>query len=574
MRLRSIDVQDMFMTFLRCALFLFVFAMSVGSLTSCDDQPRECIPGEVGCPCSEGVYCAGSLACVEGTCQAPACSDGQLNCPCASGRTCENSLVCNSQDYCVSNAGYAGGPCFANRTCRAGNLCNTETLCEPCAAGTLGCECLANATCDAALECLAGTCSSEGMTSIPPANPVCYTPCNQDFTDAAGAFRDCSPEGLMEGCLSPRTCVDGSCNLVGDAPTTCSSDEQCPDFQACAAGQCYSTCDNDTECGGAKRCHRHVCRLPCSDSPSSECPNGQQCELADGQYGYCTAVVAPAGEPTRTTVGAFNLGRRSVSFSNTEASATVTLENASDAPTTFTLSKVSHREYTTQTATVIATNPMPWLTMGVSGNTTSGQTVTFTVAARATASIVLQNPPSSGGAPPARWEGVLRVSAPRIGEAEINLDYASRPDGRWTGNAYYFSQFGDAGLAAWMANKTNITAINQVQNAFVRKWAALRTGDISIDEFDAVLMSTSAGSWNFPSTRSDCIYASCFPYVYGSDGLAEYSNDLTSSPIPSGVVELPIAIDIQQSGVATAYTGRIVSSHALQYAGDHPLLCL
>ena len=87
---------------------------------------------------------------------------------------------------------------------------------------------------------------------------------------------------------------------------------------------------------------------------------------------------------------------------------------------------------------------------------------------------------------------------------------------------HFFANFRDVGLSAWVngpdgnygttddhywlpedqaAGETKIQAI---QNAFIKRWVALKQGDISLDEFSALLTQTLDGSWNYANIKARC----------------------------------------------------------------------
>jgi hypothetical protein len=247
------------------------------------------------------------------------------------------------------------------------------------------------------------------------------------------------------------------------------------------------------------------------------------------------------------------------------------LTNSSPREIAFTLTKISHTELGTGDPVTVTDNPMPWLEIGPTGATTTGKTVTFKVAGGGMASVVIAN---SGTPVPDRWEGRIDITS-ELGPRTLTLGYAAKPDGRWAGKIYSFNQFGDRNLAAWMADRQNNDKLALVQNAFIQKWAAVRGGRIALSEFNAVVSATTTDSWEWPSVMMPCQamgLGACYLYVSanastGASNLYQYSDNLDGQPVPSGVVELPIAMDLQLTD-ATHMSGRIVSSESLQYAGD------
>lgn len=276
---------------------LALLGLVLATIVGCkDDAPTvpECRFGSPGCVCSSSTECDAPLACIGGICKAAVCAAGATDpgegCACASGGTCAAGLTCNEQRFCESEQGREGGACYANRTCDQGLACGTGNVCQSCTFGTAGCACYTNGTCNSGLNCSMGTCTStSGTTVTPPSSPACHSPCRSSYVDNLGAYRACSVEGLMAGCLDGQTCTNGSCVNTGATAPTCSVDTDCPDFQTCIAGACYSECDGDADCSADKRCTRHTCRLPCAAAGSVTCPQGTTCELIDSSVGFCQA---------------------------------------------------------------------------------------------------------------------------------------------------------------------------------------------------------------------------------------------------------------------------------------------
>ncbi|MBM4372214.1 MAG: hypothetical protein FJ098_11200, partial [Deltaproteobacteria bacterium] len=180
------------------------------------------------------------------------------------------------------------------------------------------------------------------------------------------------------------------------------------------------------------------------------------------------------------------------------------------------------------------------------------------------------------GGPSSKWDGRLEVVHPKFGAQTVVLSYSERPEGRWGGNLYYFANFGDKELAAWAATpetKNSQSLVDKVNNAFIRRWFAFRKGNISWDEFLAVVMATRTESWRWPSVIEACGEANgaCYPYDIDMDGVVTYTTDTTTNPIPTGVVEMPFAMDLytpDPAGAPEVLAGRIATEAALQYPGS------
>jgi len=141
---------------------------------------------------------------------------------------------------------------------------------------------------------------------------------------------------------------------------------------------------------------------------------------------------------------------------------------------------------------------------------------------------------------------------------------------------YFFANFGSDNLDAWLADKDNASLLNSVNNAFLKRWDVLNRGEITVDNFMAIVASTQNGSWNWPTIIQACPkkQGACYPFVNpdegtNDDGIENYSDDLERDPIPTGMVELPIAMALQQDeNDNQRLTGRVVSSDTLHYAGE------
>jgi hypothetical protein len=499
--------------------------------------------------------------------------------------------ACNSRS---SNAGDVGGACFADHTCNHGNKCLDRT-CTPCALGTLGCACADKTTCGEGLACQSGTCWEDNGPV--PANPVCYTPCRQGITDSTGTYLECSADGLMKACLDGAECTHGSCvrpasarqtppsdagaGLGADAAVTarsatmsssngvsCGGNVECPDFQVCIQGTCYSNCEYDSDCTGGKKCYRKSCRMPCSTSSTSmqTCPASTYCAALDSDNGFCMPLKNPPvdGGTKSTVEGSYDLSSDAFHFSNTNITQTFTLTNHAPRALEFTITKMEHTEYADTGPNHITTNPLPWVTMGEKGKAAKVNAFKFTVDGNDGSLDLEVN--SNDPMAPKKWDGVLQVTSGELGNRRITMDYAAAADGRWAGKAYYFAQFGDRNLDTWMATRDDEMALANVGNAFVQEWGKIRGGRISVDEFNAVITATTTDAWEWPSVKNVCPTAACYLYT-NADGFGRYSDSLSDQPVPTGVSELPVALDLKVVD-SLNLTGRIVSSESLHYAGD------
>ena len=564
-----------------------------GEVLSCEAGvcvAASCTPGATGCVCADGQTCRQSEdSCVEGYCQTGSCVPGERDCACLSG-DCAPGLVCRDNSICVDGTGYTDGPCFSNDSCQRGNRCD-GAICVQCLLGSLSCACDDAGDCQSGLECIAGLCVEEGsMGPAVPEAPICYSNCTSDLVEEDGTFRRCSADGLMEGCIGDRECNQGSCVNPGEAPTSCDDDLNCPSFQTCIEGHCYANCEVNADCHQGYSCYLRVCRLGCDTSQAS-CPEGLSCQTTDGEFGHCMPL-APPGEHEQSSVdGVFTLSETSLPFSNVNTSMAITLTNNSPRFETFTVRKLEHsaqfedgrhERYPVDSNPDRLSNcdpavdcPLFWIEMGEQG--AAARVQEFEVGVDGNGSQVQIVFQGAGDYNATHWSGRFEVSSPHLPTQHISAEYIERPEGRWMGNVYYFGQFGTTNLAQWQASpdsRSDASRLDLVGNAFIKKWGAFRTGNLSWDEFLAILTATKDETWRWPSVRGDCEadpVGACYLTSSNATGLETYTSDLNVRPIPTGVVELPFAVNLYQPSPDSnpeLLEGRIESQHALQYAGN------
>jgi hypothetical protein len=467
------------------------------------------------------------------------------------------------------------------------------------APGELGGACLGDGTCNGQLACVQGACESLELT--------CYTPCRSDLPLDDGTVARCSADGLMEGCLPGMNCVAGSCVEEGGKARSCQEETECPDFQSCIDGLCRSNCDGDRHCDGGDVCYKHVCRTPCRSDREDACQSDQYCALADPLNGHCMPLAhhdetsrqfALTGEQTEATAA---LSSKDLVFSPARHSTYVIIENTGDDATTYSLVRTSHQLDDEQPET---SDVLDWVeidreldggaydTLDEDGfDLQSGERITlrFTTYDRPAASWSgtlklkgsVQGTDDSGGGSGADAGGGADAGsgADAGGSADagggsgsadaandidtIQLTYSESLDGQWSGSAYHFGNFIDLSQSA---NQ------DEDQSALVRKFDNFTGGQLSFDEFDAIVTATITESWKSPSVRDICPESSggsgeriCYLYT-NSLGYADYSADSATNPVPEHVLELPVALNLEadDSGLG----GRIDSSGALHYPGD------
>ena len=482
------------------------------------------------------------------------CAPGSLACSCTSDSLCDEELTCNQErDLCVSQE------------------------CEP---GEASCGCLPDGDCNDGLSCSAGLC----LPKAAPAEPKCYSPCHDDLhveIDGQETVIECGADGLMEHCLGQLECVQGSCVAPDEAPLTCDSELECPDFQTCVGNQCYSECERHSECTEGLQCHRRVCRQEC-DGTSGSCPTGLACHLVEQEHGYCVPFrEADSTEQQKSIAGRFEVSNNALQFSNTRIQRTITLSNLSTRAVEFTLTKLSHTEYSRAGSVLVQDNPLPFILLGRPGEAKRDSSIAVAVGAGESTEVEIVVA-DDGGVPDA-WNGTLQLSS-SLGSEKISVSYASGVEGRWAGSMYYFAQFGDRNLSDWQAvratGESDAQSLQQVGNALLQKWNLFKSGRMTLNEFNAVMTATTSGSWNWPSVRSACEdewpgVQACYlfddPSTDSDVGVRTFSDSLDDQPVPSGVVELPLALDLAQSDSPTLLRGRIASQESLHFSGDPAL---
>jgi len=506
---------------------------------------------------------------------------GVLDCPCLEADMCNKTeegtqLVCKDEvckvPVCSSDAGLAEG-------CLCGD--------KPCSEG---------------LICFNGECQEDtGQTLDPPKNPQCYTPCQGgSVTQPDGKVTSCGDEDLLEGCIGGAECKDGTCIMqeqtcgdggcivdeVSREAAACDEDVDCPDHQNCIDNRCYSDCERDSDCRQGRSCYQKACRVPCEAAKGDEqCPDGTFCKTDDARTGYCLPLVrTDAKLPKNAGILADDTSEKDLTiepasgatFTPTTTEATITFTNTGDEPRKVTVRKLSHTEIKRGEQKLIEAFPLPWLKMGAgSDKPQQVQELTFTVPARGGKETLKLTEAENKVF--ARWTAVLEVTSEGRPTRRIQLDYAGSPEGRWAGRAYYMANFGTRSLQPWLEHRDDRSALQVVGNALIRRWGAFRDGRISWDEFAAVLTATATESWRWDSTKKRCPTegnpnpnAACYLYD-NNTGISIYSDNVADAPVPTGVVDVPIAMNLHAADVQTApgaWTGRIVSSEALQYAGD------
>ncbi len=592
-------------------------------------RQESCAPGEPGCACVDGFQCDAGSVCDAGVCLTEDCEPGAENCRCGSG-SCRPGLRCREDNVCVDSTGFPSGACFDNGSCLRGGRC-ADGVCVRCSLGSVGCACDDQDGCNPGAVCQAGVCILESdLPADLPETLRCYTPC-KDGAVIDGRYVSCGTDNLMRGCIDGRTCREGQCLHDGEDPRTCLSEFDCPFYQTCINGQCYSECDRDDECDDGMSCFNHVCRVPCNMT-NNTCQSGYHCETTDAENGFCVPNL-PQGdeEPITEVIGDFTLSAINLEMNNTAVSSSFQIRNNSPTFQTFTVRKVLHEvsfaDGTGERAVRVRDGliegcdplgdepcfcqanddcvdnnyscvdgacrprvclpgacPMAWMSMASGRDELAlGEEISFGIEAGAGLTVNLGDAADSAAV---RWQGQLEVSSPELGSQLVNILYNEVPEGQWAGSMVYLAQFGTGQLDAWLdlpnpapgsrpnewaGTRNDDTVFSNVKNALVQRWAAFRFGRISFDELQAVLTAVKSESWRFANVQRACEGRgeACYLYDIGEAGVAPLSSSLESEPVPTGVVELPITVNLRipDANQPQFMEGRIESSKALQYGG-------
>ncbi len=572
-------------------------------------EAMTCPAGDRGCVCRGGSECnAAGDTCTEGFCTAANCAPGTKDCGCLVG-SCDVGLRCLEGAVCVDSTGFEGGACLANGRCHTGARCDSSTnRCVFCDPGSAGCQCNQNNACNSGLTCATGLCLA--ASALPPANPACFTPCRDDLETDAG-LRQCTTEDVIPGCLPNQTCVQGSCVEPGMSKPPCATDLDCPFFQVCLAGGCYSNCEVNADCPSGMGCDRHACRPTCAVSRgSAACGQGSACTAADGENGFCRPVGRAPASMMQTPVptGGIELPVSSLALSNVAQTGSFMLVPRSASTQDVTIRKLWHSITDTNGTTQrvdapkdatgqyrecnAAMNECPlwWLRLGApGGQPAQTPTVAFRLIPGCADTITNQDAGSrqpcpsvrvenAGGVQAVRWEGALEITT-RDTRATVTLSYVQRPEGQWTGAMYYFGTFGTKGMQTWIGRSTK-SDVSGVENGLIQRWGALRLGNLEgWEEFLAVLTSTRTESWKFGVVDDRCKQSTgnmtgavaCYPYT-NQAGVRVYVQNRGAAPIPSGVSELPFAMNLKISATdPNVFEGRVESSNAMHYPGNPAL---
>ena len=311
-----------------------------------------CAPGGNVCVCEEdqdcAVFnedrCAGTMACVGGTCVLEPGTEvqcgGPSDSPCAyavcdpatgscvdlvlgPGVECDDGDVCTVHGRCDADQQCAsaardcddGDPCTvdscdptqgcvhvqadAGTACDDGDPCTADTSClgGACAGGAKVCECSSKADCpqggDACTgeyQCVAGKCVKDSpIVCVQGANPcrpaACDPAAGQCVLSTAANGTACDDGNL---CTANDFCFNGVC--TGNK-VSCDDDNPCT-ADTCQAGVCSNepldgvACDDGDQCTKLEQCHQGVCG---GGTNVCTCATDAQCEVFD-DHDKCNGV--------------------------------------------------------------------------------------------------------------------------------------------------------------------------------------------------------------------------------------------------------------------------------------------
>ena len=495
----------------------------------------------------------------------------------------------------VDSGAEPGGRDGAMPDTGAGGQASRADAGPACTPGALGCVCRDGACDDDAVCDGRGVCAEAERNESGRVDRRCFSPCTEGLSRPDGTYLPCDSDGLMQTCFGDEACIDGSCLPPGATKPRCESDAECPTWQACIGGACYSNCVSDADCGGeTPTCAQRVCRQPCVSAGGTPCPRGTQCALDDGSTGVCMPTPKPAAAPVEAPEVDFALSAEALAFTTRTASGSLTLTNTGSRARTYTVTKLEHSSLEGDRGrTVVTTNPLFWVSMGVRGQ--EARVASFSVQVEPGQTVELG---FSGVVNEAlvSWSGLVSVRSDANGDtggATVSLDFDNDPTGQWRGAYHTFINFEDRDLQRWIdaAPDDKAVAARRTNNAFIVKWQQFRQdqgGVVTSDELRAAMTAMFSGDWDLPTTKAACLEAfpnspqvSCFLYAAPESangapesGVRVFSDDNREVFVPSGHLEMPFALNIAPSADAPGefrFQGRVVTELALQYPNSPPV---
>jgi len=260
-----------------CGSFKCVSGVCPGNCAISTDcvSPNACTAGSCGLK-EQGQSCGGNSECKSAVCADGVCCDKGCSGACQACNLAASVGKCTSVN---SGASDPHGICTGERkdasTCAENGLCDGSGGCQKYASGTV----CSPESCSSDRATAASTCDGAGKCSGPAAVMCSPYKCNGDRCG-----QSCSSDN---DCISPNTCLNGSC---GPKPqgSNCSSANQCQSG-FCAQGVC---CDNACSGVQCKACNLQGSRGTCAFvsqgtiDPAGKCVNSN---TICGPNGTCNA---------------------------------------------------------------------------------------------------------------------------------------------------------------------------------------------------------------------------------------------------------------------------------------------
>ncbi len=598
-------------------------------------RSSDCVPGDVACVCAEGSQCADGAQCQAGVCVEADCQAGSENCTCQAGACfpglrCREDNICADATGFIDGPCLDNGTCQRGGRCDD-DLCVRCTLGTPGCGCNDADSCFSGAVC-VADTCLAEadlppevayerTCYTPCKSDLDPENgQICGT---DNLMPGCIGGRTCDGSTcLLEGEPAPtcesefdcpfwQTCVDGQCH------SECDDASHCTAGKSCYKHVCRVACDLNTPCPNGQNCDTEdaetgfcVPALPNTGESILEVPGSfslsrttvsfdntsvtNAVTIINDSGSYETFILRKHSDLVLLEDGTARRSRRAADgrilcdFDDAPEGTCECILDQQNRPTDdcfcagddcfCTDDRDCESGYSCDDGAcrpdqcVGDTCPMAWLSMGVLGDDlTQIDEMEVGVEAGGSTTVQLGNAADVVGV---RWQGTIEVVNPSLGTQLVDLSYTEVPEGQWAGTMVYLSDFGTAGLEEWRVNQTtrdDDAKIDQLGNAMLQIWGTFRRGRLELDELQAMLTATQTGSWKYQNVMDACETEACYLYDIGQSGLVTFSNDLDTVPVPTGAVELPVALNLYQPDPENnpgQLAGRIESSKSLQYAGN------
>lgn len=325
--------------------------------------------------------------------------------------------------------------------------------------------------------------------------------------------------------------------------------------------------------------------MPCTTT-NGACQKDEICETSGQDKGFCVPKAAPAtNKPNQSqSLGSFALSTKRLELTNQQTFGLLELWNKSKVPVEFKITRLQDDTPTGQSPKTA----LNWLQFAICADSqdTSCKSYTkgpdkaepFPVGSVPPNKRVLLKVLNAGSQPSGSpsYQGSFAIEAAKLGQQVVYLSYTQKADGQWSGRIYAFGNFNDTVLPK-PTDKVSSSERSQIPNAFIRRWQEFKTSayrDSDIEAFRASMQSIQNQTWKVDKALTDCAIlrntqkgkVACYPYKGNQSGYGILSESLQEAPVPTGVTELSITMNLEEVG--NALKGRIVSDQTLQYPGD------